>query len=126
MSKIIILDDEPKIRKIYREALESKGYDIVEAPDWESVEGLLLQHPDTNLVLLDINLPSLQGDVIYSVLRLHDPKIRVIVSSVYPIEEQKRMVCRADAYFDKSEGVEYLLEKVRVVLGRNSPAETHL
>ena len=123
MSKIIILDDEAKIRKIYREALESKGYDIVEASDWESMEGVLLKHQDANLVLLDINLPSMKGDTIYSVLRLYNPVMRVIMSSVYPIEEQKRLVCRADAYFDKSEGVEYLLEKVRVVLARDLPAQ---
>ena len=125
MSKILIVDDEAKIRKIYREALESKGHEIIESPDWENTADLLLENPDTDLVLLDINLPTLNGDVIYKVLRLHNPKMRVIMFSVYPIEEQKRMVCRADAYFDKSEGVEYLLEKVRTVLGRDPAAAKH-
>lgn len=116
MSKILLIDDDVRIRGIYREALESEGYTVLEAKDWDSGTTLLVKHLDTDLVLLDINMPSMTGDALYSAIRLYNPKIRIVMFSVCPVDEQRRLVRKADDYFDKSDGVEVLMHKVRQVL----------
>ena len=116
MKKILLMDDDKKIRSIYRMALDMEGFDVVEVADWESATIALLQHQDTDLTLLDINMPCMSGDIVYDVIRLYNPKIRVVMFSVCPIDEQKRLVRHADGYFDKADGVDTLIRKVRSAL----------
>jgi DNA-binding response OmpR family regulator len=123
VKKILLVDDDVKIRKIYRAALEMEGYLVIEIGDWEMATIELLRNHDTDLVLLDINMPSVSGDVVYDVIRLYNPKIRVVMFSVCSVDEQKRLVGRADGYFDKSDGVDTLLNLVRTVLTRPCVAQ---
>jgi CheY-like chemotaxis protein len=116
MKKILLVDDDKKIRSIYRTALEMEGFEVVEVADWESATIALLKHPDTALTLLDINMPCMSGDIVYDVIRLYNPRIRVVMFSVCPVDEQKRLVQRADGYFDKADGVDSLIWKVRAAL----------
>lgn len=116
MRKILLVDDDAKIRSIYRQALECEGFIVHEAKDWDMATTLLIENPDTDLVLLDINLPSVCGDALYRAIRLYNPKIRIVMFSVFPTYEQRRLADRADDYFDKSEGTEVLVRKVRQVL----------
>lgn len=113
MHKILLADDDIRIRAIYRNALEAENCQIIEAIDGDEAMMALLQFPDIEVALLDIDMPVVPGDMFYDVLRLHSPSVRVIISSVYPLEEQKRLVIKADDYFDKSEGIDRLLSKVR-------------
>ena len=117
MSKILLIDDDVKIRGIYREALEGEGYTVLDAKDWDDGTTLLGENPDIDLVLLDIQMSPMMGDTLYRAIRLYDPNIRIVMFSVYPIEEQRRLVVKADDYFDKSDGVDVLMNKVRQVLG---------
>ena len=116
MRKILLVDDCREIRSIYKMLLELEGYEVIEAEEWESAADLLLEHKDLDLVLLDIRMPGFTGDVVFDAIRLYNPKLRVVVSSIYPLEEQKRMILKADDYFDKSSGVDLLMRKVRHVL----------
>lgn len=114
--KVLVVDDDVKIRSIYREVLEIEGFNIYEASNWPECLELILRHKDFDLVLLDIQMPEVDGTVVYDVLRLHDPRIRVIISSVYPLDEQKRLIIKADDYFDKSMGTDLLIQKVKQAL----------
>lgn len=116
MRKILLIDDDEKIRRIYREALESEGYKVLDAKGWDDGTTLLSKHPSMDLVLLDIDMPSVTGDALYNAIRLYNPKIRIVMFSVCSADEQRRLVNKADDYFDKSDGVEILLNKVRQVL----------
>ena len=116
MRKILIVDDENKIRSLYKRLLLSEHYDVVEAPDSQSATRLLLNQPDITLVLLDINMPEIDGTVLYQLIRRLDHHTKVIVTSAYPLQDQRRLVFRADDYYDKSQGTDVLLEKVKGVL----------
>lgn len=113
MHKILLVDDDSRIRNIYKMLLELEHLEVIDAPDWETAADALLAHKDLDLVLLDIKMPGYSGDVVFDALRLHNPRIKVIVSSIYALEDQKRLILNADDYFDKSSGVQVLLEKVR-------------
>ena len=57
---ILVVDDEPQIRRVLRATLSSNGYDVVEAKDGrQAIAAVLEEHPD--LILLDVNLPGMNG-----------------------------------------------------------------
>lgn len=113
MSKILIVDDEKKIRDIYRKLLTLEGYDVFEAEDVPAATRFLVNDEGIKLVLLDINIPQVDGGILYRLIRMLDAKIKVIVTSAYPLEDQKQKIIKADDYYDKSQGMDLLLEKVK-------------
>ena len=116
MSKILIVDDELKIRQIYKKLLLFERYQVLEAEDCATAAQFLIDNKDIELVLLDINMPVLDGGVLYRMVRMLDPKVKVIVTSAYPLQDQKNRIERADDYFDKSQSILILVQKVKQVL----------
>ena len=115
MNRILLVDDDDKLRSVYRALLSGEGYDIVDASNVEDAVRVLL-NKDIQLVLLDINMPGMNGMVMREVLRIHDRRIKVMVSSVYPKDFQRRVIPQADDYFDKAEGTMVLVDKIRKCL----------
>ena len=116
MSKILIVDDEKKIREIYGKLLALEGYTVVEAEDVQTAARFLVHDESIKLVLLDINIPQVDWGILYRLIRMLDAKIRVIVTSAYPMEDQKQKIVKADDYYEKSQGMDLLLEKVKAVV----------
>ena len=116
MPKILIVDDELKIRQIYKKLLLLEHYQVLEAEDCAAAAQFLIDDQDIELVLLDINMPALDGSVLYRLIRMLDPKVKVIVTSAYPLQDQKNRIERADDYFDKSQSILILMQKVKQVL----------
>jgi two-component system KDP operon response regulator KdpE len=57
---ILVVDDEPQIRRVLRATLSSSGYDVISAKDGqEAIEAVTREHPD--LILLDVNMPGMSG-----------------------------------------------------------------
>src|SRR4030095_5405219 len=57
--KVLVIDDEPPIRKLLRMGLSTQGYEVLEAPNGKAALEVLEQDPD--LVLLDLGLPDIPG-----------------------------------------------------------------
>jgi DNA-binding response OmpR family regulator len=115
MKRIFIIDDEGRIRQMYARLLREEGFDVRSASDAiEATELLIREHFD--LVLLDIKIPEVDGKEMYEVIREYDPHVKVIISSVHPVEEQIRSILGASAYHDKAQGVDILIAKVKEVL----------
>ena len=57
--KVLVIDDEPAIRKLLRMGLSTQGYETLEAPNGKTGLELLAQNPD--LIILDLGLPDIQG-----------------------------------------------------------------
>ena len=57
--RVLVIDDEPPIRKLLRMGLGTQGYEIVEAPNGKAALELLAENPD--LIILDLGLPDIQG-----------------------------------------------------------------
>jgi DNA-binding NtrC family response regulator len=115
MKRILVVDDEEKIRQIYSRLLKAEGYDVISASNAHETNDILL-NKKIDLVLLDIKMHDIDGSMLYEVIKMFHPGVRVIVSSVYPVDEQMRYVERADAYYDKSQGIDVLLGKIRTVI----------
>jgi two-component system response regulator VanR len=115
MKRILIIDDEKKIGQSYSSLLLEEGYDVKHASSTQEATNLLIrEHFD--LILLDINMPEVDGRVMYEVVREYDRSMKVIVSSVYPVEDQVQSILGACAYHNKSQGVDILVAKIKAAL----------
>ena len=125
MKKILIVDDELYIRQIYFRLLLESGYSVCWAKDATQATNIIIRE-SIDLILLDIKMPGIDGRVMFDIIRQYNPSLKVIVSSVYPIEKQKKMIpSGVDYYFDKSEGPFCLLEKVKACLSTMDHCEVY-
>lgn len=112
MKKIIIVDDEEKIRRIYSELFTSDGYQVFEAANAIDANDIL-KREGADLILLDINMPEVDGSQLYQIVESFHKKSKVIVCSVRPVEEQREIIKGAMDYYDKSQGIDVLHVKVK-------------
>jgi two-component system, OmpR family, KDP operon response regulator KdpE len=120
-NKILVIDDEPQIRKLLRLALEAHEYEVIESGTGRG--GLLMaasHNPD--LVLLDLNLPDEDGGSILRNLKEWS-KAQVIILSVRSSEDEKIKLLDsgADDYITKPFHTGELLARIRVALRHTLP-----
>jgi two-component system KDP operon response regulator KdpE len=114
--KILVVDDEPPIRKLLRMGLGTQGYDILEAPNGKAALDLLAQEPD--LVILDLGLPDIQGLELLRMIRGRNESVPVVVLSSRGDEAGKvaALDLGADDYVTKPFGMDELLARLRAAL----------
>ncbi|MDE1920429.1 MAG: response regulator [Candidatus Omnitrophica bacterium] len=118
---ILVVDDEVKIREMYKRILNSIGFDVVVAGNAMDAHSLLSGHR-FDVVLLDINMEEVDGSILFDVIKLFHRDIKVVISSVLSIDEQKRRIKDADGYFDKSDDKDILLSMIYVLLQKPEEA----
>ena len=120
---ILVVDDEPQIRRVMRSTLSTHGYLITEAKTGEEgVDSARRERPD--LVLLDINMPGMGGlEACKEIRRSSDAPI--IMLTVRNAERDKVMAldAGADDYVVKPFGIEELLARIRSALRRYAPGD---
>ncbi len=114
---ILVIDDEPPIRKLLRMGLATQGYAIVEAPDARSALELLARQR-VDLVLLDLGLPDMRGHDLLRAIRAAHPDLPVVVLSSRDDEAGKveALDLGADDYVTKPFGMAELLARLRTAL----------
>lgn len=118
-SKILIVDDEPKIRQMYKKLLLTEKYEVLVAEDARIASRLLIEDKTIHLVLLDINMPTVDGGILYRMIRKLDSKIKILVTSAYSLQDQRKKIAHADDYYEKSQSIDSLLQKIKHLLGSN-------
>ena len=120
---ILVVDDEPQIRRVMRSTLSTHGYLITEAKTGEEgVDSARRERPD--LVLLDMNMPGMGGlEACKEIRRSSDAPI--IMLTVRNAERDKVMAldAGADDYVVKPFGIEELLARIRSALRRYAPGD---
>jgi two-component system KDP operon response regulator KdpE len=114
--KILIVDDEPPIRKLLRMGLTTQGYQILEATNGKTALELLGKEPD--LVILDLGLPDIQGHELLRMIRARNEGVPVVVLSSRGDEAGKVQALDfgADDYVTKPFGMDELLARMRAAL----------
>jgi two-component system KDP operon response regulator KdpE len=122
-ANILIVDDEPQIRRVMRSTLSSQGYTVTEAKTGEeALDSIRKERPD--LVLLDVNMPGMGGiEACREIRRSSDAPI--IMLTVRKTERDKVLAldAGADDYVVKPFGMEELLARIRASLRRYSPGD---
>jgi two-component system, OmpR family, KDP operon response regulator KdpE len=121
-ARVLVVDDEPEVRRALRTSLGGRGYDVQLAPTGEEALAEFERHrPD--LVLLDLQLPGLSGlDVCEQIREVSD--VPIIIMSVRGEEPTKvrALDLGADDYVTKPFGIDELLARMRAVLRRGGGA----
>ena len=114
--KVLVVDDEPPIRKLLRMGLSTQGYEILEAPNGKASLDLLSQNPD--LVILDLGLPDMQGLEFLRMMRARNEAVPIVVLSSRGDEVGKvqALDLGADDYITKPFGMDELLARMRAAL----------
>ncbi|MCF6291237.1 MAG: response regulator [Desulfobacterales bacterium] len=112
MKKILLVDDEEGIHLLYREELEEEGYEVHSALGGsEALDKLPIIAPD--LVILDINMPDMNGIEVLRRMKEINPKLPVILSTAYHEYKQDLGAWASDGYIVKSADLSELKAAVK-------------
>ena len=114
--KVLVVDDEPPIRKLLRMGLTAQGYDVLDAPNGKTALELLDEKP--NLIILDLGLPDIDGLELLRRIRNRQEGLPVVVLSSRGDEAGKvaALDLGADDYVTKPFGMDELLARMRAAL----------
>ena len=114
--KVLVIDDEPPIRKLLRMGLGTQDYDILEASNGKTALALLDQGPA--LIILDLGLPDIDGLELLRTIRSRNEGVPIVVLSSRGDEAGKvqALDLGADDYITKPFGMDELLARMRAAL----------
>jgi len=114
--KVLVIDDEPPIRKLLRMGLATQGYTILDAPSGRVALELIAQKPD--LIILDLGLPDIDGLELLRTMRAKNEGVPIVVLSSRGEEaaKVKALDLGADDYVTKPFGMDELLARIRAAL----------
>jgi two-component system, OmpR family, KDP operon response regulator KdpE len=114
--RVLIVDDEPPIRKLLRMGLTAQGYHVLEAPNGATALNLIAEKPD--LVILDLGLPDMEGLDLLRSIRAQNERVPIVVLSSRGDEAAKvqALDIGADDYVTKPFGTDELLARMRAAL----------
>jgi two-component system KDP operon response regulator KdpE len=114
--RVLIVDDEPPIRRLLRMGLTAQGYHVLEAPDGATALDLIAEKPD--LVILDLGLPDMEGLDLLRSIRAQNERVPIVVLSSRGDEAAKvqALDIGADDYVTKPFGTDELLARMRAAL----------
>ncbi len=123
-ANILVVDDEPQIRRVLRSTLSSRGYAITEAVTGEEALELVPKvKPD--LILLDVNLPGMSGlEACREIRRSSDAPIIMLTVRNAEGDKVVALDAGADDYVTKPFSIEELLARIRASLRRYPSAES--
>jgi len=122
-ANILVVDDEPQIRRVMRATLSAQGYVISEVKTGEeALESVRRQRPD--LVLLDVNMPGMGGiEACREIRRMSDAPIIMLTVRNAERDKVSALDAGADDYVVKPFSIEELLARIRAALRRYAPGD---
>lgn len=116
MKKILIVDDEESIQLLYREEFTDEGYSVISAVNGEeALEKFRSDQPD--LVILDIQMPGMNGIEVLRQMKMINAATPVILSSAYQEYKQDLGAWASDEYVVKSADIDELKDAVKKLIG---------
>lgn len=125
MNKIIIADDEIRMRKLVRDFLKKSGYEVLEASDGAEAIKVFFDNPDTSLVILDVMMPNKNGYEALSAIR-EVSKVPVMMLTAKSAEEDELLGFSkgVDEYITKPFSPKILVARVDALLRRTASEDS--
>lgn len=120
MKRIMIIEDEPALRDELSVLLQNAGYEPIAVTDYDNVSEQM-KVADADLILLDINLPNVNGETLLQDFRKeHDTPVIMLTSRTTEIDEVLSMSYGVDDYITKPYNPTILLLRISAVLKRSA------
>lgn len=114
MKKILVVDDDIHIQKLYKEELEEEGYEVLVAGSGTKAMELFIQeNPD--IVTLDILMPDVDGIKLLRQMKEKKPRLPIIMSTAYDYRDDFA-VWASEAYIVKSADLDEMKKTIRMLL----------
>lgn len=124
-ARILVADDEKRIRKIIGDYLENEGYEVLEAEDGQRALELFYLHGDLDLILLDVLMPGKNGwEVCREIRRESEVPVIFLTALGETHDEIRGLDLGADDYISKPFGYERFMARVRSALRRGDSRKT--
>ena len=122
MKKILVVDDEPDILRLYSSELKDEGYNVRLASDGMEAERIV-NSESVDLVILDIKMQKRDGLTTLTQLKRIRKDLPVVLNSAYPVFKSDFQSWLADHYVVKSSNLEELKEKINHILKYDKRSE---
>ncbi len=122
--KILVVDDESRMRKLVRDFLVRSGYDVVEAGDGNQALDIFFEKKDIALVILDVMMPVMDGYAVCREIRSYS-KVPIIMLTAKSEERDELMGFQlgVDEYISKPFSPKILVARVEAILRRTNQLE---
>jgi len=122
MEKILFVDDELSILRLYKEELSEFGYEVILAHNGkEALMKYRTEHPE--LVVMDMRMPGMDGIEALTKILGRDRQASIVINSAFPQHRENFMTWGAEAYLIKSSDLGELKHTVREVLDKRQFAK---
>ena len=120
-NKILVVDDESRIRKIIRDFLEREGYVVCEAEDGEAALDIFCSNNDIDLIIMDVMMPKMDGwQLCKEVRKLSKVPILMLTAKSEEQDELKGFELGVDEYISKPFSPKILTARVNALLRRTT------
>ncbi len=117
--KILIIDDEPKIRVMFQKYLSKEGFEVVTAEDGERGVKTFYEEKDVDLVLLDVMMPGKDGyEVCRELKATNNIPIIMLTAKDTNEDELEGLECGADDYISKLSSLKIITARIDLILKR--------
>lgn len=122
--KILVVDDESRMRKLVRDFLLRENYEVLEAEDGEAAVDIFFQDKDISMVLLDVMMPKMDGWQVCREIRNYS-KVPIIMLTAKSDEKDELLGFQlgVDEYISKPFSPKILVARVNAILRRTQGAE---
>lgn len=119
--KIMVVDDESRMRKLVKDFLVKSGYEVVEAEDGEQALDIFYEQNDIALIILDVMMPKIDGWQVCREVREHS-KVPIIMLTAKSDERDELLGFElgVDEYISKPFSPKILVARVEAILRRTS------
>lgn len=122
--KILVVDDEDRMRKLVRDFLQRKDYEVIEACDGEKAVDMFCSNNDIDLIILDIMMPKIDGwQVCREIRKLSNIPIVMLTAKSEEKDELLGFELGVDEYITKPFSPKVLTARVEAILRRVSGEE---
>ncbi|MCB6609511.1 response regulator transcription factor [[Clostridium] symbiosum] len=119
--KVLVVDDEPRMRKLVRDFLTVKGFQVVEAGDGEEAIDVFFDQKDIALILLDVMMPKMDGwEVCRTIRKYSQVPIIMLTARGEEQDELQGFSLGVDEYISKPFSPKILVARVEAILRRSS------
>ncbi len=123
--KILVVDDEARMRKLVKDFLTVKGYAVIEAEDGEQAVDVFFQQKDISLIILDVMMPKLNGwEVCKTIRQYSQVPIIMLTARSEERDELQGFKLGVDEYISKPFSPKILVARVEAILRRSSVTVT--